>query len=160
MERIQAWTDGGCRGNPGVGAWAFLLVDSHTGKALSCAAGERSTTNNRMEMLAAIQTLRALKGPSAICIHSDSRYLIDCCTKWLAGWKRQGWKRRGGALKNVDLLQMLDELLNMHQVRMTWVKGHSGDAGNDYVDGLLNTVMDQIQAGDPQANILKRHSWP
>ena len=99
MTRIQAWTDGGCRGNPGIGAWAFVIVDTKSGKALERAAGEVETTNNRMEMMAAIETLRSLNQPSEILIHSDSKYLIDCCSKWLAGWKRNGWKRKGGALK-------------------------------------------------------------
>jgi ribonuclease HI len=160
MTRIQAWTDGGCRGNPGIGAWAFVIVDTHNGKALERAAGEVKTTNNRMEMMAAIETLRSLHQPSEIVIHSDSKYLIDCCSKWMAGWKRNGWKRKGGALKNVDLLQELDNLLAKHQVRWQWVKGHSGDTGNEYVDSNLNTVMDHIAKGNKDHRIDGRITWP
>lgn len=160
MTRIQAWTDGGCRGNPGIGAWAFVIVDTESGKALQRAAGELNTTNNRMEMLAAIETLRSLQQPSKILIHSDSRYLIDCCSTWMKGWKRNGWKRKGGELKNVDLLKILDELLVKHQVSWQWVKGHSGDVGNDYVDGNLNTVMDHIAKGEHDYKIDSRLNWP
>ncbi|TVR39968.1 MAG: ribonuclease HI [Planctomycetota bacterium] len=159
MTRIHAYTDGGCRGNPGIGAWAFILIDTETGKALQRAGGERHTTNNRMEMMAAIETLRALREASPILIHSDSKYLIDCCSSWMAGWKRQGWKRKGGELKNVDLLKILDGLLVKHQVSWQWVKGHSGNAGNDHVDGLLNTVMDRIAKGEDSYRIDDRVIW-
>lgn len=139
-----------------------MIVDTTTGKALQRAAGERMTTNNRMEMMAAIETLRSLRQEgSEILIHSDSKYLIDCCSKWMAGWKRQGWKRKGGALKNVDLLKILDELLSRHQVRWQWVKGHAGDCGNEYVDALLNQVMDRLQGqGSDDFRIDSRINWP
>lgn len=160
MPRIRAWTDGGCRGNPGIGAWAFLIVDTETGKALERADGEQQTTNNRMEMMAAIEVLRSLSKPqSEIEIHSDSKYLIDSCTQWMPGWKAKGWKKKNGELKNVDLLQELDRLLSLHQVTWTWVKGHSGEAGNERVDLLLNEAMDRLAAGkDGRAE--QRRMWP
>lgn len=157
--RLVAWTDGGCRGNPGLGAWAFLIVDRETGKALERSDGERTTTNNRMEMLAAINALESLRQPSPVTLVTDSRYLIDCCTKWMAGWKRAGWKRKAGALKNVDLLQRLDDLQQLHQVSWQWVKGHSGEPGNEHVDTLLNQAMDRLAAGQ-EAAWENRGTWP
>jgi ribonuclease HI len=160
MSGVIAYTDGGCRGNPGVGGWAFLLVDSQTGKALERADGDPHTTNNRMEMLAAINCLHALKkAGTPVCIHSDSKYLIDCCSKWMPGWKAAGWKRKGGPLKNLDLLQELDALLQTYRVRWQWVKGHAGNPGNERVDTLANQVMDAIQAGTSAA-YEKRRKWP
>lgn len=157
---ITCYTDGGCRGNPGVGAWGFILIDDRSGQAMECADGEQDTTNNRMEMMAAIQALRSLKKEkSAICIHTDSKYLIDCCTQWMAGWKAKGWKKKGGLLKNVDLLQTLDELLSQHQVTWQWVKGHAGDPGNERADTLANESMDLIQA-DSNGRIERRCTWP
>src|SRR4030095_14723714 len=112
MPDVIAYTDGGCRGNPGVGGWAFLLIHPTTCRALERAGGEPHTTNNRMEMTAAVEALNAVrKRNTSVLIRSDSRYLIDCCTKWLPGWKARGWKRKEGPLKNLDLLQALDELL-------------------------------------------------
>src|SRR5262245_19973061 len=109
---VIAYTDGGCRGNPGgIGAWAVLLIHPKTGRALERAGGERETMNNRMEMQAAIEALGALRRrQTSITIRSDSQYLINCCTKWLPSWKAHGWRRNEGPLKNVDLLQKLDVL--------------------------------------------------
>lgn len=160
MSAIICYTDGGCRGNPGIGGWAFLLINPRNGQALEAAGGASETTNNRMEMTAAIKALESLNnGDSSITIHSDSRYLIDCCTKWMPGWKAKGWKKKGGSLKNIDLLQTLDELLQQHQVSWEWVKGHDGDAGNERVDGLANEVMDMIAAGS-EPHIKRRLRWP
>ncbi len=152
MKQLICYTDGGCRGNPGIGAWGYLLIDPETGHALEAADGENHTTNNRMEMGAAIAALQCLKQPNTtIKIFSDSKYLIDCCTQWMPGWKGKGWKKKGGELKNVDLLKQLDELLSQHQVTWQWVKGHGGDPGNEHVDQLANDAMDRIQAGkDPK----------
>ena len=160
MKSVICYTDGGCRGNPGIGAWAYLLIDPASGNALEAADGEMKTTNNRMEMSAAIQALRCLKqAGTTIKIYSDSKYLIDCCTQWMAGWKAKGWKKKGGELKNVDLLKQLDELLSQHQVTWQWVKGHDGDPGNEHVDGLANQAMDRIQAGEA-AKHQARTTWP
>ncbi len=160
MPKVICYTDGGCRGNPGIGAWAYLLIDPTTGNALESASGETETTNNRMEMTAAIEALRSLKHkPTEICIHTDSKYLIDCCTQWMAGWKAKGWKKKGGALKNVDLLKQLDQLLQEHQVTWQWVKGHDGNPGNERVDELLNQSMDLIEQ-DQSPIIQNRCQWP
>lgn len=157
---LIAYADGGCRGNPGPGAWGFLLIDLHSGVALERTGGDRNTTNNRMEISAALGALEALKQPSAIEIRTDSRYLIDSATKWMAGWKRAGWRRKGNApVANVELLQRLDVLLAVHQVRWKWVAGHAGEPGNEYVDGLCNTAMDRlIRGGDPASE--RRHATP
>ena len=145
--KTLAWTDGGCRGNPGPGGWGFLLVHLGTGAALERRGGARQTTNNRMEMTAAIEALKALKGPGDIEIRSDSRYLVDMCTTWMKGWKLKGWKKKGGPIKNLDLVQQLDELMQVHRVTWTWVKGHAGVPGNEHVDLLTNLAMDAVQGG-------------
>jgi ribonuclease HI len=157
---IIAYTDGGCRGNPGPGAWAFVVIDQRTQKGLFRTDGENPTTNNRMEILGAVRCLQALRNPgTAIEIRSDSQYLIHAATQWMAGWKRNGWKRKQGALKNVELFQELDQLLGLHQVTWQWVKGHAGDAGNEFVDDMLNQAMDRMQAGKA-ATDEARLSWP
>jgi len=156
---LVAFTDGGCRGNPGVGAWAFVLVDVKTRKALERTGGEPETTNNRMEMMAAIEALRAIKKPHArVLIFSDSKYLIGCCTEWMEGWKAKGWKRKGDPLKNLDLLKQLDELISGRKVQFKWVAGHSGHGGNDHVDRLANEAMDRIQMGR-SADHERRFEW-
>jgi ribonuclease HI len=159
MSDLVAFTDGGCRGNPGVGAWAFLLVDKKTRQALERAGGEPNTTNNRMEMWAAIAALEAIKpGETRVLVVSDSKYLIGCCTEWMAGWKAKGWKRKGDPLKNLDLLQKLDTLITPRQVGFRWVMGHSGHPGNEHVDRLGNEAMDRIQRGQDPAHE-RRFEW-
>jgi ribonuclease HI len=156
---LIAFTDGGCRGNPGVGAWAFVVVDPKTRKALERAGGEVETTNNRMEMWAAIEALTAPRNPGdRLLILSDSKYLIGCCTEWMPGWKANGWKRKGDPLKNLDLLQKLDGLLGGRQVKFRWVAGHSGHVGNDHVDLLANEAMDRIVDGRDPAHE-RRFDW-
>ncbi len=146
---IHAYTDGGCRGNPGIGAWAFLLVDRPSGQALERGAAVATTTNNRMEMTAAIQALLALRrSGSRVHIHSDSRYLIDCCSKWIPGWKARGWRKANKKpVKNRDLLEELDRLLGLHVVTWEWVPGHAGVAGNERVDTIVNQCMDVLAVG-------------
>jgi ribonuclease HI len=156
---LIAFTDGGCRGNPGVGAWAFVLVDPKTRKALERAGAAPETTNNRMEMQAAIEALAAVKVlESRVLVMSDSKYLIGCCTEWMAGWKAKGWKRKGDPLKNLDLLQKLDELLTPRRVEFRWVAGHSGHDGNDHVDRLANEAMDRLELGREAAHE-RRFEW-
>ena len=148
---VIAYTDGGCRGNPGPGSWAFLLINATTHKALERTGGEALTTNNRMEMLAAIEALSALKKPGMrVLLHSDSQLLIKSVTEWIPGWKARGWRKKDGELKNVDLLKRLDELNRLHQVTWQWVRGHNGNPGNERVDLLTNEGMDRLQRGvDP-----------
>jgi ribonuclease HI len=146
-ERFIAYTDGGCRGNPGIGGWAYLLIRESSRQATERAHAEPHTTNNRMEMQAAIEALEALEEPgSEVLIVTDSKYLINCCTEWMKGWKAAGWKKKRGPLLNVDLLKQLDALQAKHQVRWRHVAGHSGDPGNDHVDALLNEAMDRLSA--------------
>jgi len=156
--RVIAFTDGGCRGNPGLGGWAFLVVDSRTHAALEQRGGEPHTTNNRMEMSAAIRALEAVKGKGQhVEVRSDSQYLVNMCSRWITGWKAKGWRRKGRApIQNLDLVKRLDELLQVHVVRWTWVRGHSGVKGNEYVDQLANRAMDVLTSGgDPAAE--RRH---
>lgn len=157
---VIAYTDGGCRGNPGPGAWAYLIIDASSGRAIKRADAESKTTNNRMELFGVLAVLRALRKPgTAIEVRSDSKYTIDCCSTWMAGWKKRGWTRKGGELKNVDLLKELDAELAKHQVTFQWVKGHAGDPGNEAVDEWLNRSMDALAAGEDTA--LEAHlTWP
>jgi ribonuclease HI len=149
MVDVIAFTDGGCRGNPGgVGAWAFVLIDPETRRTLERADAVQSTTNNRMELQAAIEALRAVrKQGSRILVCSDSKYLINCCTKWMNGWKAQSWQRKESPLKNVELLQQLDILLAQHAVDWRWVPGHVGNVGNERADQLANEAMDRLVCG-------------
>jgi len=132
--RVVIYTDGGCDPNPGVGGWAAVLLCGERVKEI--AGGERSTTNNRMELTAAIRGLETLKRPCAVIVHTDSQYLKNGVTSWMPNWKRRNWGRKGGALKNVDLWQRLDALTETHQVEWRWVRGHAGDYFNERCDEL------------------------
>ncbi len=150
-KQVELHTDGACLGNPGPGGWAFMLIDRLNGRALERTGGEAVTTNNRMEITAALEALRAIRKPGQrVLIHTDSQYLIKCATEWLPGWKARGWTKKDGELKNVDLLKELDAVLHQQAVRWQWVKGHSGNPGNERVDLLTNDAMDRIASGvDP-----------
>lgn len=148
---IQAFTDGACRGNPGPGGWGVLLrALGPTGEVLKeteLKGGERHTTNNRMELMAAIQALEALTRPTPLVLTTDSRYVMQGITEWLARWKRNNWRTATRQpVKNADLWQRLDTLAQRHQVRWQWVKGHSGHAENDRVDALANQAIDALLA--------------
>ena len=148
---VVIYTDGGCRGNPGPGGWGFLVFNPINGHALERCGGEGETTNNRMEMMAAIMALKSLKKDGIrVLLHSDSQYMIKAMTEWVEGWKARGWKKKDGVLKNVDLLKELDALSQRFRVTWRWVKGHSGNRGNEHVDLLTNRAMDAIQAGDDE----------
>ena len=135
---IEIWTDGACSGNPGPGGWGALLVSGDHRKELC--GGEAETTNNRMEMLAAIEALNALKGPSKVKLHTDSTYLKDGLTKWIHGWKKNGWKTAAKKpVKNRDLWQALETAADPHDVEWIWVKGHAGDEGNERADELARS---------------------
>lgn len=140
---IEIWTDGACSGNPGPGGWgAVLVADAHR-KELH--GGEAETTNNRMELMAAIKALNALKKPSKVRLHTDSTYVKDGLTKWIHGWKRNGWKTAAKKpVKNRDLWQALDEACARHDIEWRWVKGHAGDEGNERADELAR--MGAIEA--------------
>jgi ribonuclease HI len=134
-ERVAIWTDGACSGNPGPGGWGALLRLGGTEKELC--GGETVTTNNRMELTAAIMALQALKRPCGVDLYTDSQYVRDGITKWLAGWKRKGWRTAAGAaVKNEDLWKRLDEARAAHDVTWHWVRGHAGHVENERVDAL------------------------
>ena len=136
-------TDGGCVGNPGPGAWAY--VAESVGGALSSCGYESETTNNRMELLAAIEALAALTRPSEVQLTTDSRYLQDGITKWVAKWKLNGWKTSNKqVVKNKDLWERLDKLAMIHTVDWHWVKGHSGHRDNELADQLANAAIDKM----------------
>ncbi len=139
LPHVIIYTDGSCDPNPGPGGWAALLRSGSSEKELS--GGERSTTNNRMELMAAIQALSALKMPCAVDLYTDSEYLKRGITEWLPNWRRRNWTRKGGALANVDLWQALDKALQTHQVQWHWVRGHVGHPENERVDQLAKRAI-------------------
>lgn len=141
--KIEIFTDGACRGNPGPGAWAVLLRYREKEKML-CGT-ELNTTNNRMELMAAIQALMALKKPCQIVLSTDSQYVKKGITEWLPQWKRRAWKTANKMpVKNSDLWKQLDEQAARHAIQWQWVKGHSGHPENDRVDGLANEALDEL----------------
>lgn len=140
MSGVEIWTDGACSGNPGPGGWGALLKFGDVEKELS--GGEPETTNNRMELLAAIMALEALKRPVSVDLHTDSQYLRGGITGWINGWKRNGWKTADKKpVKNIDLWQRLDEAAQRHELRWHWVKGHAGNELNERVDALARAGM-------------------
>ena len=145
MTRVHLYTDGACRGNPGPGGWGALLIAGDTRKELMGA--ENLTTNNRMELMGAIEGLSALKRRCAVRLHTDSKYVLQGITEWLPDWKARGWKTAAKKpVKNKDLWERLDAAVQGHDVEWRWVKGHSGDAGNERVDELANIAIDAMLA--------------
>lgn len=144
--RVEIFTDGACRGNPGPGGWAALLRD---GADARCVQGaERSTTNNRMELLAAIEGLKALEQPSRVTLTTDSQYVRLGITSWIKNWKRRGWRKADKKpVLNQDLWQRLDALNQRHEVTWHWVKGHSGHPGNEAADRAANAAIDAMLDG-------------
>lgn len=132
---VEAWTDGACSGNPGPGGWGVVLRYGTIEKELC--GGEGQTTNNRMELMAAIQALEAMKRPVELHLHTDSQYVKNGITQWIHGWKKNGWKTAAkDPVKNEDLWRRLDELVGRHKVQFHWVKGHAGHAENERADAL------------------------
>ncbi|MFZ6767613.1 ribonuclease HI [Undibacterium sp. Di26W] len=143
MDKIDIYTDGACKGNPGVGGWGALLIAGDKKKELF--GGEKETTNNRMELMAVIQALGALKRPCQITLHTDSQYVLKGITEWITGWKAKGWKTASKApVKNVDLWQQLDEARNIHEIDWRWVRGHTGHPGNERADQLANRGVETV----------------
>ncbi|MES2049363.1 MAG: ribonuclease HI [Pseudomonadota bacterium] len=143
MDKIEIYTDGACKGNPGVGGWGALLIAGTKEKELF--GGEKDTTNNRMELMAVIQALGVLKRPCNIVLHCDSQYVLKGITEWITGWKAKGWKTASRApVKNVDLWQALDQARTQHKIEWKWVKGHAGDPGNERADQLANLGVDSV----------------
>lgn len=151
MKRVEIHSDGACRGNPGPGGWGALLAWGDEEKTLRGA--EALTTNNRMELLAAIEALSSLKRPCVVDLYTDSEYLRRGITEWLANWKRNGWKTSARKpVKNVDLWQRLEEAVARHEIHWHWVKGHSGNPGNDRADELANIAIDEMLATAKQGH--------
>ena len=146
MDKILIYTDGGCRGNPGVGGWGVWLRYGKHDKKLR--GGEDHTTNNRMELTAAIKALESLKSPNIpVLLYTDSKYVMTGISQWIDNWKAKGWKTANKKpVKNADLWQILDQLNQQFEVDWRWVKGHSGDPGNEMADELANLAMDEIES--------------
>lgn len=142
MKKVCIYTDGACSGNPGPGGWAAILTNGENERELS--GGESATTNNRMELMAVISALTALKESCEVELWTDSQYIEKAINEgWLAGWKRRGWKRKGGELKNIELWQELDRLLGLHKVNFNWLKGHDGHEYNERCDALAVAERDK-----------------
>ena len=143
-KRVEAFTDGACRGNPGPGGWGVLLRFSDREQQLY--GGEAATTNNRMELTAAIRALSSLTRPSQVRITTDSKYVMQGLQEWLPNWKRRGWRTAAGKpVKNMDLWRHLDELASQHELECVWVKGHSGHPENELADRLANQGIDEMR---------------
>jgi len=137
MDKVEIFTDGACKGNPGPGGWGALLIAGGHKKEMF--GGEPNTTNNRMELKAVIEALTALKRPCEIIVHTDSKYVQKGISEWIHGWKMRGWKTAAKEpVKNVDLWQALDAAQAMHRIEWRWVKGHAGHNGNERADALAN----------------------
>lgn len=143
MDKIEIFTDGACKGNPGPGGWGALMVAGEREKELF--GGELNTTNNRMELKAVIEALTALTRPCEVVVHTDSQYVQKGISEWIHGWKARGWKTAAKApVKNVDLWQALDAAQARHQIQWRWVRGHAGHAGNERADALANRGVDSV----------------
>jgi len=144
-ERVTIYTDGACSGNPGPGGWGALLL--FNGQERELTGAEPLTTNNRMELMAAISALEALKRPCVVDLHTDSQYVRNGITSWISGWKRKGWRTAANQpVKNDDLWKRLDEARQRHDVSWHWVKGHADNDGNNRVDGLARRAIDEMRA--------------
>lgn len=150
MPELFAYTDGACSGNPGPGGWGVLMIARENGvviKERELSGGEAQTTNNRMELLAAISALEALTRPTELTIVTDSAYVKNGITEWVSGWKRKNWRTAGGSpVKNVELWQRLEAAAARHQVTWRWIKGHAGHAENERADALARAGMAPFKA--------------
>ncbi len=143
MAEIKIYTDGACKGNPGPGGWGVLMLWNEHEKELS--GGEADTTNNRMELMAAIKAIEALKGNAEADLYTDSKYVCDGITQWLPKWKTNGWKTAARKpVKNADLWHRLDDALGKHKIEWHWVKGHAGHPENERADALANQGLEHL----------------
>ena len=143
MKQVIIYTDGACRGNPGPGGWGALI--KFDGTEMEIFGGQKNTTNNQMELSASIEGLNALKEKCSVELFTDSKYVMDGITQWITNWKKNNWRTAAKKdVKNKELWQELDQLISYHQVKWHWVKGHSGDAGNEQADFLANKGIDSI----------------
>lgn len=145
-DTVEIWTDGACSGNPGPGGWGAIL--SYNGKARELSGGEQMTTNNRMELMAAISALETLTRPCTVALHTDSQYLRQGITGWIHGWKKNGWKTADRKpVKNEELWKRLDAALGRHKIEWKWVRGHAGDEMNERADVLARAGMAPFKPG-------------
>tara|TARA_Y100001949_G_C15729748_1_gene218855 strand:+ start:9 stop:443 length:435 start_codon:yes stop_codon:yes gene_type:complete len=143
MKQVIMYTDGACRGNPGPGGWGVLI--KYEGLEKEIFGSKHNVTNNQMELTAAIEGLVALKEPCSVVLYTDSKYVMDGITQWIHKWKKNNWRTASKKdVKNKELWQQLDNLVHLHEVQWHWVKGHSGDAGNEMADLLANKGIDSI----------------
>ena len=144
MTKITIYTDGACKGNPGPGGWGVLL--EYNGRRKTLKGGETQTTNNRMEMMAAIAALETLREACDVSLFTDSKYVMQGLNEWLPGWKARGWKTASKQpVKNQDLWQRLDAAVQRHRIEWQWVKGHAGIPGNEMADQLANQAIEEMQ---------------
>lgn len=149
-EAVEIWTDGACSGNPGPGGWGAILIYGEVQKEMSGA--EPETTNNRMELQAAIAALSALRRPCKVILHTDSQYVKGGITGWIFGWKKNGWRTADKKpVKNVDLWQALDEAIRRHEIEWHWVKGHAGNEMNERADELAREAIKAMREGKKTA---------
>ncbi len=142
-QTTEIYTDGACRGNPGPGGWGVLIIAGRHRKTMH--GGDPVTTNNRMELTAAIEALNALKNGQHVILHTDSKYVMDGVNEWMPNWKKRGWKTASKKpVKNKDLWQTLDEAVARHEIDWRWVKGHDGIPGNEEADALANRGIDEL----------------
>jgi ribonuclease HI len=143
MDKVEIFTDGACKGNPGPGGWGAVLVAGEHEKELF--GGELGTTNNRMELLAVIEALKALSRPCEVTVHTDSQYVQKGISEWIHGWKARGWKTAARQpVKNEDLWRQLDEAQARHTIEWRWVRGHNGHVGNERADALANRGVETV----------------
>ena len=145
-DTVEIFTDGACRGNPGPGGWGAVLRYNGTEKTLY--GSEKETTNNRMELMAAIMALESLKRPCKVALTTDSKYVRDGISEWIANWKKRGWKTANRTpVKNMELWQRLDKARERHTIEWHWVRGHTGHPGNELADQLANLAIDEMMLG-------------
>jgi ribonuclease HI len=143
MKKVDIYTDGACRGNPGPGGWGVLLIYNDSKKSIY--GGEHQTTNNRMEMQAIIEAMNAIRSECDITLYTDSKYVMDGVNKWLPNWKEHGWRTANKKpVKNQDLWQLLDQSISTHNINWQWVRGHTGNPGNEEADTLANKGIDEL----------------
>jgi len=151
---VVLYTDGACLGNPGPGGWAYILYHPASGRCAEASGGERRTTNNRMEITAVIRGLEALRKPCRVRLCTDSQYVARAIAEWMPKWRKHGWRRSAGAVsqvKNAELWQRLDELLQKHQVTPMWLRGHSGDPRNERCDEMARREAERAAGLEPAA---------